>query len=405
MRHKRYTEGKRGEVIRMILENGFLPLDVLRLYEKKDTVMLQRTVRTMKAESVLSECKTISGIKYVRLTKTGEDIVIGEANAELVNRYTSPRIKDNLRYVGIGKQDRSNKDREVIYKMQQNKIVNDVCARLFSDLCGIERRESIEMVDVTQNETAYFDSATLKSMGGFSATKDSASKQITNSRINGLSVSSGGIYSVYSIGKIVPQWSKTGETKIEAYIRALTSRNIEGVSMSDFFQEAVVLSTLNPAFVRIMQNQYKKGSQRRILMNIDHAYECMYSIPYTNDGIKIFRLMNIAGWQRKIKEQVLTYDEIEESHYVSVACDGYDKATRTYKLIYCIPNMNKLQSFANRAAMKTDVETYQVYCYKSQLPIVVPMVQGYAKVFVIDIEDMIREVSGSEELLPETAVL
>ena len=389
-RKKNYREGYRGKIIEMILENGFIPTAALRLFDPPTSTMYQRSARRMKEEGCLQELKTISGNKYLRLTDEGARLIketLPEDDKEL---YHDPKVKAALRYLGMTDVD---KERKIAYKMQQDKFYNDVAAKLFSQIAGIETESVPELNEreIDSDSAAYYDSAKVKRLGSFRADL-SESKKLMNSRINGLVISPGGVYSVYNTGKTVPEWKKDGETKMASSIQALIGRSMREYSATSYDKEAVIISKKDSNFVRIMQGEGRKGKFRRTLMNIDTAYERMYAIPYTHDGVKLFKIMQQDGWQGNVKTQILSAEEIEESNYVSVACDGYDRREGIYKLVFCIPNMSKLKAFSKRAGIEENRDKYHVYCYKSQLPIVAPMIGDNAKVFAIDIDDMCMEL-------------
>lgn len=396
-----YKEGYRGQLIKAVLENGFIPRDYIKLYDKPAAIQMQRAVRKMIQEDILKESKTISGSRYLRLTKTGEDLILSEANAELASQYKSPETKIKLRCLNIKKQPKSNQENEIAYKLAQNKLINDVSAKLFAEICGIENKSKEKNICPDSNKAMYYDSTNIKRLGSYEASfttdKNSQSKKLNNSRINGLTISRGGIYSIYSTGNIMPEWKRKGEERMISSIKALVIRNINDMHVTDYESEAVIISKVDSTYTRIVKEENTKGINKRMLMSVDYAYEHMYSVPYTVDGIKIFTMMQKAGWQAKIKSQMLSHNEMTESMYVSVPCDGYDKKEGIYKLVYCIPDMVKLKGFAKRAAIEEDRERYHIYCYKSQLPIIAPVIQGNAKVFVISIDDMIRELESSEK--------
>ena len=220
------------------------------------------------------------------------------------------------------------------------------------------------------------------------------SQKITNSRINGVSITKGGVYAMYSTGKNTPEWKRNGEVKMAACIQAVVARSVENVDLSDYEKEAVIISKKDSTFVKVVESEYKAHSQRRTLMNIDYAYEHMYSLPSSYEGIRVFRTMQLHNWQAKIKEQLLSSEEIKESNYVSVSCDGYDKREGIYKLIYCIPDMTKLKSFSKRAAIDEEKEKYHIYCYESQLPLIRAVTRNgkYAKLFIVNMDGMEEEL-------------
>ena len=397
MRKKAYLKGYRGEILTAILENGFIPRDIIYMYDKAKAIQMQRMIKTLKDEGVIEEQKTINKTNYLKLTSTGRELILSEANAELAAIYNSPAIRQRIRTLAISKPIR-NKEKEIEYRTSQNKYINDTTAKIFSKLAGARTGKEFcanEKYNIKEH-SLYLDSVQIKNIGSYQATLQNilGSQKITNSRINGVSITKGGVYAMYSTGKNTPEWKRNGEVKMAACIQAVVARSVENVDLSDYEKEAVIISKKDSTFVKVVESEYKAHSQRRTLMNIDYAYEHMYSLPSSYEGIRVFRTMQLHNWQAKIKEQLLSSEEIKESNYVSVSCDGYDKREGIYKLIYCIPDMTKLKSFSKRAAIDEEKEKYHIYCYESQLPLIRAVTRNgkYAKLFIVNMDGMEEEL-------------
>ena len=81
MRKKAYLKGYRGEILTAILENGFIPRDIIYMYDKAKAIQMQRMIKTLKDEGVIEEQKTINKTNYLKLTSTGRELILSEANA------------------------------------------------------------------------------------------------------------------------------------------------------------------------------------------------------------------------------------------------------------------------------------------------------------------------------------
>ena len=393
MRKTNYKEGYRGAIIQTIRENGFLPLDSLRLYEKPVAIQYQRCVRRLKEEGLIEELRTINKTRYVRFTEEGENLIKEELGGGKYAPYLTEKTKYVLRYLKLESTD---KEKRIAYKLQQNKFINDVSSKLYAELCSIYSSDVPDLnVGLVEDDLkAFYDSAKIKSMGSYRAAKinDRYSNKINNSRINGLSISPGGIYSVYNIGKVLPEWRRNGEDKMAACIRMLASRSMRDFSAPNYEKEAVIISANDKNFVRIVTEKEEKDSHRRKLMTIDQAYDHMYALPYTCEGVKMFKIMQLPMWRAKLREQFLTHDEMQESRFAQVSCDGYDIRNRVYKLVFCIPDMTKLKSFVKRAETEGVKDRFYLYCYDHQLPVVTEIVKDHVKVFSVDIDDMCLEL-------------
>ena len=393
MRNKSYLEGYRGEVIRNILESGFMARDIIKLYEGPYAEQMRRTISRLKKEGVVEEKKTISGIKYLTLTKAGKELVLGEANAELIEAYSSPRVKEAIRYLDMQKPPRKTDDNlEFAYQTNQNKLVNDATSKVFMKMAGLKPASDSDIAngDIKREEALFIDSKRTKQLGSFKAAISSqkSSQKLANSRINGICVTEGGIYGVYFTGDAAPEWAQLGEKRMVACIKAIASRNIAGYSMGFYEGECIVITKIDSNFPEMILREYKDKTSRRMLMNIDSTYDHMYSIQYSPEGIRMLRIMQVENWQAKIKLEMFYEKEIEESNFVSTACDAYDRRNGIYKLAFCIPDMTKLKSFAQRAKLADEPDKYHVYCYKNQEHILKPVLKDYVKYHLIPLDEV-----------------
>ncbi len=389
-----YKKGYVNSVLNTVFRYGVVPFDVFSLYGKQKAVQYHRAIKRLKDEGILEEIKTLNKVRCIRFGSSVPD----EARKVIDATISSNNDKDRLYLLAMQNISRDKLGR---YKTDQTKIINDISAECFVDAAGFQTDAQIE--DMEQlNKPLYLTSSQLKKESDYSdkieKTKEGADA-LRNSRINGLYAAPGGVFSIYSLGFHLIEWKRTGEVRMQAYITSMLSRKIDEFYNNMYRKEAIILSKSEVSYAEIIKLDYsaKKRNSGRVLMNIDYAYDHMYAIPYSHNGIKMFQMMQEPNWKYQLKSKFLSYEEIEESQYVTVQCDGYNKDTGVYTLVFCIPDMTMLKDFIKRATMDEDSGKYRIICYKHQLPMLAEVVGRNAKVMTIGLDDVYEEVMSEKQ--------
>lgn len=284
-------------------------------------------------------------------------------------------------------------------KTTASRILKNSATKIMMYACGIEigpdkrdlRREMLENEDVI-----YYNSNEIKQIESYhdqvhtqKTKKGEYSKKLINSRINGVLISPGGIYAIYNIGNALIEWKRFGEVKMATYIAGLIRhKSIADVSINNP-KEAIVIARTDLLFAKICLGHYKKNS-KTVLMNIDYAYDRLYAVPESRDGVIILKMMIKNGWQKKILDSIIPETEQLAKETVSVECDGYDSDKGIYKLVFCIPNLQKLKSFVARAEFAAERERYYIYCFTYQANLIVNVAGTNVKLLKTDLNDFYK---------------
>ena len=389
-----YKKGYVNSVLNIVFRYGTLPYDVFQLYGKTKAVQYHRAVKKLKDEGILEEIKTLNKVRCIRFS----DSVPEEALRVIDATISSNNNKDRLYMLAMKNTSRDNLGR---YKTDQTKIINDISAECFVEAAGFHTDAMLEDMQ-SIDKPLYLTSTQLKKESDYSdkieRTKEGADS-LRNSRINGLYAAPGGVFSIYSLGYHLIEWRRSGEERMQAYVASMLSNRLSQFYISMYKKEAIILSKSEVSFAEIVKLDYspKKRMTGRVLMNIDYAYESMYAIPYNPNGIKMFQMMQTQNWKYQLKSKFLCHEEIEEAGFVSIRCDGYDKDTGVYTLVFCIPDMTKLKDFLKRATLEEDSSKFRIICYKHQLPMLAEIIGKNAKIMTISLDDVYEEVMRENE--------
>lgn len=286
------------------------------------------------------------------------------------------------------------------------KILKNCATQIMMYACGIEispDKRDLRKEMLKDDDLAYYNSNEIKQIESYHdmVTHDkksgSYSKKLINSRINGVLISPGGVYAIYNIGNALIEWKRFGEVKMASYIASLIrNKSIAEVSINEP-KEAIVIAQNSSLFTRICLGSYKKNS-KIILMNIDYAYDSLYAVPESREGVLMLKMMIQKGWRGKILDSILEKEEQLAKNDVTVECDGYDRATGRYKLVFCIPNLQKLKSFVTRADFAADRNKYYIYCYSHQAQMLMDIAGINVTILQIEIKQFYTEYFENKQI-------
>lgn len=383
-----YGKGYKNEILQLLYLTTVIPYRSLRLLSPRPR-MYQRAVKEMEEDKTVVVDKT-GGEKNIRLREYRSRRVEYEAYipAEYIEYYEAT-ARGKLKDLSDSKNNRS----------APEKVLRNSATQIMMYACGIEispdkrdlRREMLEDYDI-----AYYNSNEIKQIENYHDTvtkekkKGEYSKKLSNSRISGLLISPGGIYAVYNIGNTLIEWKRFGEVKMAAYIAGLIKHKSISEINANEPKEAIVIARNDTLFEKICSGNYGKKS-RVILMNIDYAYDRLYAIPEDRNGVILLKMMTVNGWRSRILNAVIRKEEQIAKADVSVDCDGFDEEQEIYKLVFCIPNLNKLKSFTTRALFESDKKKYQIFCYSFQAQLILSLAGNSVTVYTVDIEKFYEE--------------
>lgn len=383
-----YGKGYKNEILQLLYLTTVIPYRSLRLLSARPR-MYQRAVKEMEEDGTVVVDKQ-GGEKNIRLREYRSRRAVYEAYIpEEYIEYYEATARGKLKDLSDIKNNRS----------APEKVLRNSATQIMMYSCGIEispdkrdlRREMLEDYDI-----AYYNSNEIKQIENYHDTvtkenkKGEYSKKLSNSRISGLLISPGGIYAVYNIGNTLIEWKRFGEVKMAAYIAGLIKHKSMSEVDANEPKEAIVIARNDTLFEKICNGNYGKKA-RVILMNIDYAYDRLYAIPENRNGVLLLKIMTVNGWRGKILNAVIRKEEQMAKADVSVDCDGYDNENQIYKLVFCIPNLNKLKAFVTRAMFESNEKKYHVYCYSFQAQLILSIAGNSVSIFTVDIQKFYEE--------------
>ncbi len=379
-----YGKGYVNEILQLLHICGVIPYHSLQLLSDNHR-MYQRAVKKMEKDGTIQVDKR-GGEKNMRLRNHRWRRADYEnyIPLEYMNYYetTAVNMVSNL---SDGSKNRTTPSR----------TLKNASTQIMMYACGIEispdkrdlRKEMLE-----DDDLAYYSSNEIKQLETYhdivtkSKKEGVYSKKLINSRINGVMISPGGIYAVYNTGNTLMEWKRYGEVKMAAYIASIVRhKSTSDISISDP-KEAIVIARNDSLFTKICLGHYKKNS-KIILMNIDYAYDRLYAIPESREGIIHLKMMITNGWRGKILDSVLSKEEQLAKKEVSIECDGYDSQEGIYKLVFCIPDLQKLKSFTARASLANERSRYHIYCYSYQTKMIIDIAGLSVTILKMDIKE------------------
>ena len=385
---KNYAKGYRGEIIKLLFINGFLPYESFRLLAR-DTRLYQRTIKKLEKEEIV-KIQKIKTAKYVILRygnlEREEDI------KTYPEKYIEHYQKESIQNAYImGRSQPAKIEREI-----KSVITNIMMYAGKIDVTPYKRNLQSEYLE--EDDCFYITSKELKQIGSYNDKKENKTKVLQNSRIMGLLCSPGGNYSVYNIGDNMIEWKRFGESRMQMYIQSIIIRKSRITpDKTEMKKEAIVIASKPQLYRSICTNDLQEMKERKkILMNIDYSYDSMYCIPQTAEGIEILTYMTTKSWKEKIKNALLPFEERNAALYTQVNCDGYDEKGHIYKLIFCIPDLVKLKQFLGRARLEEEKERYEIYCYESQLEIIIPLASSIATIYTVNAQELINYLNKGE---------
>lgn len=399
MKKKSYTTGYRGEVIRMVLTHGILPYEVFNLYTVAQMKQYRYAVHTLEEEGILGTKRPMCGRKIVYMQNF-------DVNDYKFQQFVKMGILDKYKTLGIKKlylMNSSSESREGKKNLvrDQNKALDDIISYTIAEIADPHIKESYydedtdKAFEYSKDLMSYYSRAYLKSRnlaGGTNgkqsvlATQYKHTQKWSSTRLNGMLHTAGGDYCMYCSQKKIIIWDAISEMKIVYYLEMLINAC---VGKANGQREAIFLFKNNKIYDQLMNlsvGRSRSGGKELIITS--KAYDSVYGIPLSQDGISTLRLMSRRNWKQTIKANIFSQAEIDAAEYVTVGCDAYDSNKNTYKLCYCIPDFNKLSSFIIRANIENRRDGFEVYCYSYQAPIIKKLVGNTAKVFQVDIQMM-----------------
>lgn len=396
-----YKKGNRLEIIKILYTNVALPYRSLRMY-KGQTRLTHRLAKKMEKEGLLEIVSGEGGVKYIVVKGVKENYL--DTYARYMDKsYLSACLKQMEEYTkckaGNG-EDRAYSEKKRL-RLERLLNMSETILMMHLGNVNVYPDETISLESAMRSgelpgDKAIFYTSTEIKRAGYIEDVEKAkdgSKKVQTSRIYGMLVSDGGIYAVYNISNRLIEWKQYGEIKMQHHIKRIT-RGMNRASGEDI--GCVLLANEMKMFARVITNEYdrnRKGYQ--ILLNIDYAYENMYGLPTTKEGIEMLMLMQEKDWKEQLERNLLAGCTRNIKSY-SVVCDAQNEEDG-YILLFCNGNIARLKLFLQRAVNAREDEKFCVYCFDFQLPLLAALEIGDTAVKSMSIYEYKRMIGEREE--------
>lgn len=394
-----YKKGNRIELIRTLYANVALPYRSLRMYVGT-TQVTQRLARKMEQEGL---------IEIVRKSAAGKYIVVKDYKRNYETIYSPYLDRQYLNACQLQMDEYSRckeKANEKRTEKEKNKgrmerLLNMTETMQMMHLSNVSSYpdETVELKEGIKSggtgQSVFYPSMEIKKAGHYKdeVMQRDGEKRVQTSRIYGMMISVGGVYAVYNISDKLIEWKQYGEIKMKNHIKQLTRECTRGKDIG-----CILLATDMKVYARVITNEYQKGHKgAKILLNIDYAYEKMYGLPTTKDGIEMLRIMQEENWEEEMEQNLLGGCSRDIRSY-SVVCDARSEEDG-YILLFCNGNIARLKLFLNRAVNAREDEQFSIYCFDYQLPLLAALEIGNTKVKAMSIYDYQQNRKGERRVL------
>lgn len=354
-----YGKGTRSEVMKLTLACGCLPYHRLALLGM-NVKTVQKKIREMQEEGVLEVYHKkdvwVVGIKDFAKKSSEYSENIG---SKLMRYYETFGFTDYKRA-------RFAKEWESL------RVIRNAESYMFMYGAGIEcvlgQKVSLRAKE-GKIQNSYYTARELKAYNNYHADIDSE-KLLQATRVNGLTISDGGTYPIYNVGKSIITYTRSGEKKIEVYInKAMAMKDLPPIKGS------IVLASNNMLFADMVVPKTQKITEQ--LSYMEGVYDHVYGLPLTEDGQKMMRLLGKPGWDTQIFTDLLGSD-CKNNQSGTIECDGYKDGV--YYFCYCVPDIKRLKLFMRRAEIENNKSKFCILCFDTQKELISRIAENIARV-------------------------
>ena len=386
---KSYSEGRRREIVGLILNCGGLTNMGLRLYWRKgdDYKNKSQIIATLRNEGIIKERK----IKYasenqIRLftldqfeTKSKNYISCFENGTYAVYKnfydtYKSQLHKETQRKYRIGVSVNAN---TMMYLSGVKCDAISMYKMFDSRLAKKEQNERMEKGAVYYVPNVF----PLNKWGIKAASKSVGAMYYPN----------GDVYAVYICGKSRPMWQEEFEFPHWDKTIAVTANRV-GVDSTEYnldrrSRKALFIADNECARKMIEENRRRTGPKQEYIVLPSMYHSGLYHVTFNEEGIKMLALMNKANWQENLLKKVLgkLYGTAYATNGISHDASDGEKMI----LCYCIPDLERFHNFLNNAIGYNDKSKFEIICFDAQYKFVKQVAEDYCTIKTVAIDDYI----------------
>lgn len=202
----------------------------------------------------------------------------------------------------------------------------------------------------------------FKTIKGKNMTNDTV-KLLISSRITGFLLSYSGAYAVYNLGRSITNWQRGGELKMKTYLDYMLANKLEKPMMC----ESALLTlenyeSLSKAITPLNKKDMVASSS---FDNLKVSYKNIYAIPYNLDGRHMLEIMLQPNWIKELKDTFLSNFTMVDTDIKPMPYDAY--TDDEYILLFCVPDIRKLQTFTRYAENTNDKNKFIILCFDFQV--------------------------------------
>ena len=400
MNKANYRKGKRQEIITLLHYCGSIPYSAINyLEENKKSRMYHASINKMQKEGVVKIEKK-NGERQLVLKDYDELSPIYVKAIDEMYRDYYLRVGQTLRKIAL------HNDKKDAGKVLQS---NDMILLMYSigvKTLPTDKADILNCDELPQNVNMYYNSREIKKGTNYESIveENNQQKTVIGTRIDGLLISNGGIYTIYNMRNKRYVWKVRGEERIKPYIEKLINGKHPRFILEKNYEckDAILFAKQLSSFAKMLTDSPQNDSFKDMI-GLRTLYTNIYVLPSDINGKMMLEIMMMKDWKNKMLSDLFdtSDEERNEAKHTSVVCDGYDEETKTYKLLFCIPNLAKLYMFSNRAKIEENQHVFEVYCFDFQAELVVAVTEGMVKVKKMPFEKYYQFIKEGEEITDE----
>ena len=201
-------------------------------------------------------------------------------------------------------------------------------------------------------------------------------KLLISSRITGFLLSYGGAYAVYNLGRSITNWQRGGELKMKTYLDYMLANKLDRpmrcesalLTLEDYESLSKAITPLNKVDKAALAS----------FENLQVSYKNIYAIPYNLDGRHMLEIMLQPNWIKDLKDTFLSGFTTVDVELKPMPCDAYTE--NEYILLFCIPDMKKLQLFKKYAENTNDKNRFIILCFDFQAEMLAKSCSAFCRI-------------------------
>ncbi len=365
----RYNEGKRKEIVRLLLSNGCIPYRDIK-YVTDNASTFARQLWKMKTEGVVDKGSR-NGEGYYVL----KDF---ERNKGLITESYDEKSILYQYYKNFGKTDVNNMLNGEPYRIRRG--IRNAESGIFMEYCGVTseigQKSSLYKSSLPEGTLCYYNSRELKGADSYTLEVDEDTKEVIGrTYINGLLISPGGTYAVIDAYNYFLSYNM-GEIRINIYIA-----NLVAEKHLPKYKGCIILVRDYDVLTRFFT--YDNITWQRGMTNLFGAYSKVYGISMETDGREMIKLITMADWDETLNRNYLS--DKPKSPYSVVDCDGEESGN--YYLNFCIPDIKKLYNFLNAAEQMNEPSKFHIICFDTQQEYIQKISKGLCKIYTLPLSE------------------